>query len=118
MDEDGYVAITGRHKDMIIRGGENIYPKESKNFYYGMDGVRDVQVVGVPSANVRGRSMRFCHPQGWLFLHAPGRDRFLPRQDIPLQNPEVRCLRGRISHDASGKIQKFKLRETAAELFP
>ena len=49
MDEDGYLAITGRHKDMIIRGGENIYPREIEEFLYRMDGISDVQVVGIPS---------------------------------------------------------------------
>ena len=45
----GYFAITGRLKDMIIRGGENIYPKEIEDFIHHMDGIQDVQVVGVPS---------------------------------------------------------------------
>ena len=49
MDEDGYLAITGRHKDMIIRGGENIYPREIEEFLYRMDGISDVQVVGIPA---------------------------------------------------------------------
>lgn len=47
--DDGYYQITGRCKDMIIRGGENIYPKEIEDFLYGVPGVKDVQVVGVPS---------------------------------------------------------------------
>ena len=49
MDEDGYLAITGRHKDMIIRGGENIYPREIEEYLYRMEGIADVQVAGVPS---------------------------------------------------------------------
>ena len=49
MDEDGYVAITGRFKDLIIRGGENISPREVEEFIYRMEGIQDVQVVGVPS---------------------------------------------------------------------
>ena len=47
--EDGYLAITGRNKDNIIRGGENIYPREIEEFLYGLDGISDVQVVGIPS---------------------------------------------------------------------
>jgi fatty-acyl-CoA synthase len=49
MDEAGNLSITGRHKDMIIRGGENIYPREIEEFLYRMDGIRDVQVAAVPS---------------------------------------------------------------------
>ena len=46
---DGYYRVTGRLKDMIIRGGENIYPKEVEEFLHPMEGISDVQVVGVPS---------------------------------------------------------------------
>ena len=48
-DEDGNYRITGRIKDMIIRGGENIYPREIEEFLYKLDGVKDVQVAGIPS---------------------------------------------------------------------
>ena len=50
MDENGYFKITGRLKDMIIRGGENIYPREIEEFLYTHPSVKDVQVVGVPDA--------------------------------------------------------------------
>ena len=50
MDEDGYVKITGRAKDMIIRGGENVYPREVEEFLYTHPNVSDVQVYGVPDA--------------------------------------------------------------------
>lgn len=48
LDEDGYLNIVGRIKDMIIRGGENIYPKEIEEFLRGMNNVEDVQIVGIP----------------------------------------------------------------------
>lgn len=48
MDEDGYYTIVGRIKDMIIRGGENIYPREIEEFLYTMPGIQDVQVIGIP----------------------------------------------------------------------
>ena len=48
MDEDGYVKIVGRSKDMVIRGGENIYPVEIENYLYRHPKIRDVQVVGIP----------------------------------------------------------------------
>ena len=49
MDDDGYVSIVGRIKDMIIRGGENIYPREIEEFLHGLPAVSDAQVIGVPS---------------------------------------------------------------------
>ena len=118
MDEEGYVVITGRIKDMIIRGGENIYPREIEEFLYGMDGVQDVQVVGVASR-------KYGEEVGAFIIPKPG---------VELAPEDVRDhCRGRIAWHkvpryisfidaypmtASGKIQKFKLREMAAELFP
>ncbi|WMW64738.1 AMP-binding protein [Nitratidesulfovibrio liaohensis] len=118
MDEDGYVVITGRIKDMIIRGGENIYPREIEEFLYGMDGVQDVQVVGVASR-------KYGEEVGAFIIAKPG---------VELAPEDVRdYCRGRIAWHkvpryisfidaypmtASGKIQKFKLREMAEELFP
>ena len=54
MDADGYVNIVGRIKDMIIRGGENIYPREIEEFLYTHPAVSDVQVIGVPASVRRG----------------------------------------------------------------
>ncbi|NDM57536.1 AMP-binding enzyme, partial [Klebsiella pneumoniae] len=48
MDDDGYVRIVGRSKDMIIRGGENIYPRELEEFFFTHPAVADVQVIGIP----------------------------------------------------------------------
>ena len=53
MDDEGYVNIVGRIKDMIIRGGENIYPREIEEFLHTHPGVSEAQVIGVPSAQVR-----------------------------------------------------------------
>ena len=58
MDADGYVNITGRIKDMVIRGGENIYPREIEEFLYTHPDVLDAQVVGVPDARVRRGAVR------------------------------------------------------------
>lgn len=57
-DEDGNYRITGRIKDMIIRGGENIYPREIEEFLYQLEGVKDVQVAGIPSKSTARRSAR------------------------------------------------------------
>ena len=53
MDDDGYVNIVGRIKDMVIRGGENVYPREIEEFLYTHPDIVDVQVIGVPDAQVR-----------------------------------------------------------------
>jgi fatty-acyl-CoA synthase len=118
MDEEGYGVVTGRIKDMIIRGGENVYPREIEEFLSGMEGVMDVQVVAVPSR-------RYGEEVGAFIIPKPGCD---------IRPEDVRdYCRGRIAWHkvpryihfidsypltASGKIMKFKLREMAVEMFP
>src|SRR5262249_61712924 len=63
MDEDGYLNIVGRIKDMIIRGGENIYPREVEEFLYGHPDVADVQVFGVPSERYGEEVMAWERPR-------------------------------------------------------
>ncbi|MGD6802896.1 AMP-binding protein [Rossellomorea vietnamensis] len=113
MDENGYCRITGRLKDMIIRGGENIYPREIEEFLYTHSKVMDVQVVGIPD-EVYGEEV-----MAWVIL----------KEGVTATAEELReyCA-GRISRHkvpryieftdeypmtASGKIQKFRLREEA-----
>ena len=118
VDADGYLAITGRHKDMIIRGGENIYPREIEEYLFGLDGVMDVQVVGVPSK-------KYGEEVGAFVIRKPNAD--LTPEDIR------DFCRGRISRykipkhvafvdayplTASGKVQKYKLQELSVDLFP
>ncbi|MXY24355.1 MAG: AMP-binding protein [Acidobacteria bacterium] len=117
MDGDGYVRIVGRIKDMIIRGGENVYPREVEEFLYTHPDIEDAQVIGVPSARygeevmawvrlkagaaVTGEQLRaFCHgeiatykiPRYWKFV-----------ESFPLT--------------VTGKVQKYKMREiSTAEL--
>jgi fatty-acyl-CoA synthase len=118
MDEHGYVTITGRIKDMIIRGGENIYPREIEEFLYGMEGVQDVQVVGVPSR-------RYGEEVGAFIIAKEGAD--LAPEDVRdycrgqiawYKVPRHIAFVEEYPMTASGKIQKFKLREMCAELFP
>lgn len=118
MDKEGFVVVTGRIKDMIIRGGENVYPREIEEFLSSMEGVMDVQVVGVPSR-------KYGEEVGAFIIPKPG-------FDIRPEDVRDHC-RGRIAWHkvpryinfidsypltASGKIMKYKLREMAAELFP
>ena len=115
MDEDGNFRITGRLKDMIIRGGENIYPREIEEFMYTHPAIRDVQVVGVPDEKY-GEEVCACVifkenqtvPNEELieFVRA-GLSRYkAPRYVITLTEFPM---------TASGKIQKFKLREMGVE---
>jgi len=115
MDSDGYVNIVGRIKDMIIRGGENIYPREVEEFLYGHPDIADVQVIGVPSekygeevvawvklregaavtgeelaAWCKGKIASFKIPRHWKFVDA-----------FPMT--------------VTGKVQKFKMREVSVE---
>ncbi|PZX03904.1 fatty-acyl-CoA synthase [Psychrobacillus insolitus] len=115
IDEDGYIDITGRIKDMVIRGGENIYPKEVEEFLYQHPAVQDVQVVGVPDPKYGEELM------AWIIL----------KDGENLTSEEVKTYcRGKISYHkipryieftdaypmtASGKIQKFLLRELSKE---
>lgn len=118
MDINGYYKVTGRLKDMIIRGGENIYPKEVEDFIHHMEGISDIQVVGVPSK-------KYGEQCGVFIILKPG---------VEMTETDVQDFcRGKIAWNkipqfiafvtlypmtASGKIQKYKLREKAADLWP
>ena len=99
MDDHGYVNIVGRIKDMIIRGGENVYPREIEEFLYSHPAVADAQVIGVPSAKYGEEIM------AWVQLgegHVGNRRRdqgVLQRQDCPFQDPAVHIVRERLPYD-------------------
>jgi fatty-acyl-CoA synthase len=113
MDDEGYVNIVGRIKDMIIRGGENVYPREIEEFLYTHQAVADVQVIGVPDERYGEEIV------AWVKL----------RDGATASEDELReFARSRIAHykvprfvrfcdefpmTVTGKIQKFKLREMA-----
>lgn len=118
VDEEGYYYITGRLKDMIIRGGENIYPKEVEDFIYHMEEVSDVQVVGVPSK-------RYGEQPGAFIILRPGAT--LTPEDVQdycrgkiawYKIPKYVAFVDAYPMTASGKIMKYKLREMAAQLWP
>jgi fatty-acyl-CoA synthase len=118
MDERGYVTITGRLKDMIIRGGENIYPREIEEFLYTMPGIRDVQVAGVPSRKYGEEVGAFIILKEGANL-APEDVRDFCRGKIAWHKiPKYVAFVQEYPMTASGKIQKYKLREMAAEMFP
>jgi fatty-acyl-CoA synthase len=115
MDEEGYCKIVGRIKDMVIRGGENVYPREIEEFLYTHPKVADVQVVGVPDPRYGEELM------AWIVL----------RSGAECSEDEIReFCRGQIAHfkipryvkfvdsfpmTITGKVQKFKMRETAVQ---
>jgi fatty-acyl-CoA synthase len=119
IDTDGYVTIVGRLKDMIIRGGENIYPKEIEDALHRMPGVVDAHVVGIPDpvygervvAAVRVTAGAAVGPDEVLGFCAAN----LSRRNVP----QVVVIRDDFPATASGKIRKNVLREElAAELLP
>ncbi len=118
MDEEGYVKITGRIKEMVIRGGENLYPREIEEFVLTHPKVMDVYVLGVPDAKYGEELM------AWV----------LPKEGEALTDEDMKAFcKGKIAHfkvpkywkfvtttedfpmTVTGKIQKFKMRETAIE---
>ncbi|MFZ3467933.1 AMP-binding protein [Streptomyces sp. 4.24] len=117
MDGDGYLSITGRIKDMVIRGGENLYPREIEEFLHGHPDVLDVQVIGVPDPKYGEELM------AWVRMREGAE---------PLTAAAVRAYcEGRLAHfkipryvhvveefpmTVTGKIRKIEMRETAARL--
>jgi fatty-acyl-CoA synthase len=113
MDEAGYLNIVGRIKDMVIRGGENIYPREVEEFLYAHPAIEDVQVIGVPDLKF---GEELC---AWIRLR--------PGQDLTADQVRAYC-QGQIAHykipryirftadfpmTVTGKVQKFKMRDTS-----
>ena len=100
MDADGYVNITGRIKDMLIRGGENIYPREIEEFLHTHPDVLDVQVIGVPDARYGEEIMAWIKLRpGAAELTVAGRARLRRGQARPLQDPALRPDRRRVPDD-------------------
>lgn len=118
MAEDGYLTITGRLKDMIIRGGENIYPREIEEFLYQMDGVLDVQVAGVPSGKFGEECGAFVIRKGDADLEAEDVIDYCRGKIARYKIPKYVTFVDAYPMTASGKIQKYKLRELAADLWP
>ena len=114
-DENGCYKITGRLKDMIIRGGENIYPKEIEEFIYTHPGVRDVQVIGVPDKKY-GEEAMAC-----IILKEPGSiteeemSDYIKASMARHKVPRYIRFVDSFPMNAAGKILKYKMREEAAK---
>ncbi|MDR1332572.1 MAG: AMP-binding protein [Tannerella sp.] len=115
-DERGYYRITGRIKDMIIRGGENIYPREIEEYLYHLEGVKDVQVAAVPSKKYGEEVGAFIIArEGALLTEEVVKD-FCRGQIARHKIPRYVFFVETFPMTGSGKIQKFKLRDVALEL--
>lgn len=114
-DEDGNYRITGRIKDMIIRGGENIYPREIEEFLYQLEGVKDVQVAGIPSK-------KYGEAVGAFIIRHEGQTctNRMYATSASARFPVTRFpnifLCKEFPMTGSGKIQKFKLKDIGLQL--
>ena len=115
VDEDGYYRITGRIKDMIIRGGENIYPREIEEFLYTMPGIEDAQVVGVPDAKYGEVVGAFIRRSAGSDITEGDVQEFARSRMARYKCPKHVFFVDTFPMTASGKIQKYKLRDMAAE---
>ena len=115
MDEDGYVNIVGRIKDMIIRGGENIYPREIEEFLYQHPDVSDVQVIGVPSARYGEEVMAWVKVREGARLSEDDLVAYCKDRIATYKIPRYWKFVESFPMTVTGKIQKFKMRETAVE---
>lgn len=111
MDESGYFKITGRLKDMIIRGGENIYPREIEEFFYSHPKILDVQIVGVPDEKYGEEVVAWIRlKEGEDATEEEIRD-YCKGKIANYKIPKYIAFCEEYPMTASGKIQKFKLRE-------
>ncbi|OPZ92821.1 MAG: Long-chain-fatty-acid--CoA ligase [Firmicutes bacterium ADurb.Bin419] len=114
-DENGYYKITGRIKDMIIRGGENIYPKEIEDFIYTHPKVKDVQVIGVPDKQY-GEEIMACVilKEGEALTEDELKD-YIRSHMAKHKTPRYIDFVTEFPMNAAGKIMKYKMREQAVE---
>jgi fatty-acyl-CoA synthase len=115
IDEQGYVRVVGRIKDMVIRGGENVYPREIEEFLYTHPHVADVQVIGVPDDRYGEELM------AWIVLR-PGEQgseegirEFCRGQIAHYKIPRYIKFVDSFPMTVTGKVQKYKMRETAIQ---
>lgn len=114
-DEDGYYKITGRIKDMIIRGGENIYPREIEELIYTHEAVQDVQVIGVPSKKFGEEVMACIILKEGYDITTEDMTAFISKNMSRHKVPSYIKFVDSFPMNAAGKIQKFKMREQAIQ---
>ncbi len=112
---EGYFKITGRIKDMIIRGGENLYPKEIEDFIYTHPDVKDVQVIGVPDKQYGEEAMACVIPKEGTDLTEEKLREFIVANIAKHKVPKYITFVDSFPMNAAGKILKYKMREWAVE---
>jgi fatty-acyl-CoA synthase len=116
VDARGYFKITGRIKDMIIRGGENVYPREIEEFLLGMPGIEDVQVAGIPSESYGEEVVAFVIAKEGINLTEEEVREFCKGKISRFKVPKYVFFVSSYPMTASGKIQKYKLKDIGVNL--
>ena len=117
MDEDGYVAITGRIKDMVIRGGENLYPREIEEFLFTHPDILDVQVIGVPDAKLGEELMAWVRlKEGAEPMTVESLRAFCHGKLAHFKTPRYLHVVDEFPMTVTGKIRKMEMREMAVRL--
>jgi fatty-acyl-CoA synthase len=113
MADDGYVNIVGRIKDMVIRGGENVYPREIEEFIYTHPDVEDVQVIGVPDARYGEELMAWVRLRPGATIEPEAIREFCQGRIAHFKIPRYVRFVDAFPMTVTGKVQKFKMREQA-----
>jgi fatty-acyl-CoA synthase len=117
MDDEGYLAITGRIKDMVIRGGENVYPREIEEFLYTHPDILDAQVIGVPDARYGEELMAWVRLRpGAATLTAESLREFCRGQLAHYKIPRYVHIVDEFPMTVTGKVRKVEMRERSVEL--
>ena len=115
MDDEGYVRVVGRIKDMVIRGGENVYPREIEEFLYTHPEIADVQVIGVPDERYGEELMAWVVTRPGASLTTEDVREFCRGQIAHYKIPRYVKFVDSFPMTVTGKVQKFKMRETAID---
>jgi fatty-acyl-CoA synthase len=116
MDDDGYVAIVGRIKDMVLRGGENVYPREIEEFLYRHPAIADVQVIGVPDEKYGEELMAWVSVKPGTSLTIDELQSFCDGKLAHYKIPRYLYLCDEFPMTVTGKVRKIEMRERAVEI--
>jgi fatty-acyl-CoA synthase len=115
MDPDGYLSIVGRSKDMVIRGGENVYPREVEEFLYTHPDIADAQVIGVPDLKYGEELCAWVQLREGASLTVEQLREFCDGKLAHYKVPRYLRVTDEFPMTVTGKVQKFKMRETSIQ---